>query len=163
MQCFFALLISHSVAPLGEQFQFGFELAKRFRMDAKPSNTAMSCTERVSEELDVHHTTCNGLFAVDFEVEFLLYEVRDTFLDAFCRSWSLAEDYAIVGVAYKRVSAFLQLLVKFVKNDVTEEWTEWTALRCTYTAFLHYTIDHYTRFKILMYQRYYSTVLDCKG
>ena len=132
-------------------------------MDAKPSNTAMSCIERVSEELYIPHTARNGLFAVNFEMEFLLYEVSDALFDAFRCSWSLAEDYAIVGIAYKRMSAFLQLLVKFVKNDVTEEWTEWTALRCTYTAFLHYTIDHYTRFKILMYQRYYSTVLDCKG
>ena len=163
VQCFFALLISHSVAPLGEQFQFGFELSKRFRMDAKPSNTAASGIERVSKELDVPHTACNCLFTIDFEMEFLLYEVSDALFDAFRCSWSLAEDYAIVSIAHKRMSAFLQLLVKFVKNNVTEEWTEWAALRCTYIAFLHYTIDHHTRFKILMYQRYYSTILDCKG
>ena len=121
-------------------------------MDAKPSNTAMSCIERVSEELDVHHTTCNGLFAVDFEVEFLLYEVRDTFLDAFGSSRSLAEDYAIVSITYKRVSAFLQLLVKFVENDIAKKWTERTALRSTDIALLHDTINHYARFQILMYQ-----------
>ena len=28
MQCHLALLISHSVTPLGEQFQFGFELGE---------------------------------------------------------------------------------------------------------------------------------------
>ena len=152
MQHLLASFIAHSVTPHREEFQFSFELAKRFRMDAKPSNTAMSCIERVSEELDVHHTTCNGLFAVDFEVEFLLYEVRDTFLDAFCRSWSLAEDYAIVGVTYKRVSAFLQLLVKFVENDIAKKWTERTALRSTYITLLHNSVDHYSCFKILMYQ-----------
>ena len=132
-------------------------------MDAKPSNTAMGCIERVSEELDVHHTTCNGLFAVDFEVEFLLYEVRDTLLDAFGSPWSFAENYAIVCITHKRMSTFLQLLVKFVENDVTKKRTEWTALRCTYIALLYYTIGHYSRFEILMYQRYYSSILDCKG
>ena len=121
-------------------------------MDAKPSNTATSCIERVSEELDVHHTTCNGLFAVDFEMEFLLYEVSNALLDPFCRSWSLAEDYAIVGVTYKRVSSFLQLLIKLVENNVTKEWAERTALRCADIAILHDTIDHYSRFQILMYQ-----------
>ena len=132
-------------------------------MDAKPSNAAMGGIERVSKEFDIPHTACNCLFAVDFEVEFLLYEVRDTLLDAFGSPWSFAENYAIVGVTYKRVSAFLQLLVKFIENDVTEERTEWTALRCTYIALLYYTIDHYSRFEILMYQRYYSSILDCKG
>ena len=121
-------------------------------MDAKPSNTAISCVERVSKELDVPNTTCNGLFAIDFEVEFLLYEVRDTFFDALGRSWSFAEDYAIVSVTHERMSALLQLFVKFVENYITEEWAEWTALRCTYIALLHYTIDHYTRFQILVYQ-----------
>ena len=132
-------------------------------MDAKPSNTAMSCIERVSEELDVHHTTCNGLFAVDFEVEFLLYEVRDTFLDAFGSPWSLAEDYAVICVSHERVSTFLQLLVKFIENDVTEERTERAALWRTDIALLYDTIDHYSCFQILVYQRYYSAVLDCKG
>ena len=61
-------------------------------MDTKPSNTATSRIERVSEELDVPHTACNGLFAIDFEVEFLLYEVRDALLDAFGCSRSPAED-----------------------------------------------------------------------
>ena len=132
-------------------------------MDAKPSNTATSCIERVSEELDVHHTTCNGLFAVDFEVEFLLYEVRDTLLDALCCSWGLAEDYAVICIAHKRMSAFLQLLVKFIENDVTEERTERSTLWCTYVALMHNTINHDSRFQILMYQRYYSAILDCKG
>ena len=131
-------------------------------MDAKPSNAAMGCIERVTEELDVHHTACNGLFPIDFKVEFLLYEVRDAFLDAFGSPWSPAEDYAIVGIAHERMSAFLQLLVKFVENDVTEERTERTALWRTDIALLHDTINHDSRFQILMYQRYYSAVLDCK-
>ena len=152
MQCLLALFISHSVTPRGEQFQFGFEFSKRFRMDAKPSNTATSSIERVSKELDIPHTACNCLFAIDFEMEFLLYVVSDALFDAFGCSWSLAEDYAVVGIAHKRMSAFLQLLVKFVENDVTKKRTEWTALRCTYIALLHYTIDHYTRFQILVYQ-----------
>ena len=106
----------------------------------------------MSEELDISHTARNGLFAVYFEVEFLLYEVRDAFFDALGRSWSFAEDYAIVSVTHERMSALLQLFVKFVENYIAEEWAEWTALRCTYIALLHYTIDHYTRFQILVYQ-----------
>ena len=51
-------------------------------MDAEPSNTAMGGIERVSKELDVPRAARNGLFAVDFEVELLLYEVRDAFFDA---------------------------------------------------------------------------------
>ena len=121
-------------------------------MDAKPSNAAMGGIERVSKELDIPHTACNSLFAIDSKVEFLLYEVSNALLDAFCRSWSLAEDYAIVGVTYKRVSSFLQLLVKLVENNVTKEWAERTALRCADIAILHDTIDHYSRFQILMYQ-----------
>ena len=121
-------------------------------MDAEPSNTAMGGIERVSKELDVPHTACNCLFAVDFKVEFLLYEVSDALFDALGRSRSFAEDYAIIGIAHKRMSAFLQLLVKFVKNDITEERTKWTALRCTDIVLLNYTIYHYPRFQILMYQ-----------
>ena len=132
-------------------------------MDAKPSNAAMGGIERVSKELDVPHTACYGLFAIDFEVEFLLYEVRDTFLDAFGSPWSFAEDYAVICIAHKRMSAFLQLLVKLVENNVTKERAERTALRCTYIALMHNTINHDSRFQILMYQRYYSAVLDCKG
>ena len=117
----------------------------------------------MSEELYIPHTARNGLFAVDFEVEFLLYEVRDAFLDAFGSPWSPAEDYAIVGIANERMSAFLQLLVKFVENNVTEERTERATLWHTDIALLHDTINHYPRFQILMYQRYYSTILDCEG
>ena len=65
----------------------------------------------MSEELYVPHTARHGLFAVDFEVEFLLYEVRDALFDAFCRSQGLAEDYTIICVSHKRMSALLQLLV----------------------------------------------------
>ena len=68
MQRLLASFITHSVTPLGEQLQFGLELCKRFRMDAKPSNTAMGRVERVTEELDIPHTARNGLFAIDFEV-----------------------------------------------------------------------------------------------
>ena len=121
-------------------------------MDAKPSNTARSHIERVSEELYVPHTACYGLFAVDFKVEFLLYEVRDAFFDALGCSWSLAEDYTIIGITYKRMSSFLQLLVEFIKNDVTEKWAKWTALGRTNIALLHDAIDHNSRFQILMYQ-----------
>ena len=131
-------------------------------MDAKPSNTARFI-ERVTKELDVPHIACYGLFAVNFEVEFLLYEVRDALFDAFGSSRGLAEDYTIVCVSHERMSAFLQLLVKFVKNDITEERTKWTALWRTDIALLHDTINHYARFQILMYQRYYPAVLDCKG
>ena len=121
-------------------------------MDTKPSNTAMSCIERVSEVLYVPHTACDGLFAINFKVEFLLYEVRDALLDALCCSWSLAEDYAIVGIAHKRMSALLQLLVKFIENDIAKKRTERTALGRTDIVFLHDTIDHDSCFKILMYQ-----------
>ena len=117
----------------------------------------------MTKELYIPRTARNGLFAVDFEVKLLLYEVRDAFFDALCRSRGLAEDYTIISIAHERVSAFLQLLVKFIENDITKEWTEWTTLRCTYIALLHYTINHCPSFQILMYQRYYSTVLDCKG
>ena len=61
-------------------------------MDAKPSNTVMGCIERVTEELYIPHTARDGLFTVDFEVEFLLYEVSDALLDTFSRSRGLAED-----------------------------------------------------------------------
>lgn len=162
MQYLLTSFIAHSVTSLCEQFQFGFELGKRFRMDAKPSNTTRFI-ERVTEELDVPHTACYGLFAVDFQVEFLLYEIRYALLDAFRSSRSLAEDYAIIGIAHERMSASLQLLVKFVKNYVTEERAERATLRCADIALLHDTINHYSRFQILMYQRYYSAVLDCKG
>ena len=121
-------------------------------MDAKPSNAAMGCIERVTEELDVHHTACDGLVPIDFKVEFLLYEVRDAFFDALGRSWSLAEDYTIIGITYERMSAFLQLLVEFIKNDVTEKWAEWSTLWCTYVALMHNTVNHDSCFKILMYQ-----------
>ena len=84
----------------------------------------MGCIERVTEELDAHHTTCEGLFTVDFEVKFLLYEVRDALLDALCYSWSLATDYAIISITHKRMSTLLQLLVKFVENYIAEEWAE---------------------------------------
>ena len=106
----------------------------------------------MSEELYIPHTARNGLFVVYFEVEFLLYEVRDAFFDALGRSRGLAEDYAIISITHKRMSALLQFLVKFVENNITEEWAERTALRCTYIALLHYTIDHYTSFQILVYQ-----------
>ena len=132
-------------------------------MDAKPSNTSTSRIERVSEELDVPHTACNGLFAIDFEVEFLLYEVRDALLDAFGCSRGLAEDYTIISISHKRMSAFLQLLVEFVENYVTKKRTERTALGRTDIALLHDAIDHDSSFQILVYQRYYSAVLDCKG
>ena len=132
-------------------------------MDAEPSNTAMGGIERVSKELDVPHTACNCLFTIDFEVEFLLYEVSDALFDAFRCSWSLAEDYAIVGIAHKRMSALLQLLVKFIENDIAKKWTERATLWRTDIALLHDTINHYARFQILMYQRYYPAVLDCKG
>ena len=132
-------------------------------MDAKPSNTARSHIERVSEELYVPHTACYGLFAINFKVEFLLYEVSDALLDTFSRSRGLAEDYTIVSISHKRMSAFLQLLVEFVENYVTKKRTERTALRCTNIALLHDTIDHNSRFQILVYQRYHSAVLDCKG
>ena len=121
-------------------------------MDTKPSNTATSRIERVSKELYVLHTTCDGLFAIDSKVEFLLYEVRDALLDALGRSWSLAEDYTIIGITYKRMSAFLQLLVEFIKNDVTEKWAEWSTLWRTYVALMHNTVNHDSCFKILMYQ-----------
>ena len=132
-------------------------------MDAKPSNAAMGCIERVTEELDVHHTACDGLFPIDFKVEFLLYEVSDALFDAFCRPRSLTEDYTIISVTHKRMSAFLQLLVKFVENDIAKKRTERTALRSTDITVPHDIIDHYPRFQILVYQRYYSTILDCKG
>ena len=151
MQCLLASFIAHSVTSHREQFQFGFELGKRFRMDAKPSNITRFI-ERVTKELDVPHTARNGLFAIDFEVEFLLYEVRDAFFDALGRSWSLAEDYAVICVAYKRMSALLQLFVKFVENYITKERAEWTALGRTDIVFLHDTIGHDSCFKILMYQ-----------
>ena len=121
-------------------------------MDAKPSNTARSHIERVSEELYVPHTACCGLFAINFKVEFLLYEVSDALFDAFCRSRGLAEDYTIISISHKRMSALLQLLVEFVKNYVTKKWTERTALRCTNSALRHDTIDHNSRFQILVYQ-----------
>ena len=121
-------------------------------MDTKPSNTATSHIERVSEELDVPHTACNGLFATDFEVEFLLYEVRDALLDAFSCSRGLAEDYTIISISHKRMSAFLQLLVEFVENYVTKKRTERTALGRTDIALLHDAIDHDSSFQILVYQ-----------
>ena len=121
-------------------------------MDAKPSNTARSHIERVSEELYVPHTACYGLFAINFKVEFLLYEVRDALLDTFSRSRGLAEDYTIISISHKRMSAFLQLLVEFVENYVTKKRTERTALGRTDIVFLHDTIDHNSCFKILMYQ-----------
>ena len=121
-------------------------------MDAKPSNTARSHIERVPEELYVPHTACYGLFAINFKVEFLLYEVSDALLDTFCRPQGLAEDYTIISVSYKRMSALLQFLVKFVENYIAEEWTERTALRCTDIALLHDAIDHDSSFQILVYQ-----------
>ena len=48
----------------------------------------------MSEELYVTHTACYGLFAINFKVEFLLYEVSDALLDTFSRSRGLAEDDA---------------------------------------------------------------------
>ena len=132
-------------------------------MDAKPSNAAMGGIERVSKELDIPHTACNSLFAIDSKVEFLLYEVSNALLDALGRSRSFAEDYTIISIAHERMSAFLQLLVKFIENDVTEERTERATLWRTDIVLLHDTINHYPRFQILMYQRYYSAVLDCKG
>ena len=48
----------------------------------------------MSEELYVPHTACYGLRAVDFKVEYLLYEVSDGILDTFSRSRGLAEDDA---------------------------------------------------------------------
>lgn len=68
-------------------------------MNAKLSNTAVRCIEGVTEELDVHHTTCNGLFMVHIQMESLLYEVSYTIFDAFCCSWSLAEDDTIISIA----------------------------------------------------------------
>ena len=121
-------------------------------MDARPSNTVMGCIERVSEELYIPHTTCDGLFTVDFEVEFLLYEVRDALLDAFGCSRSPAEDYAIVSISHKWMSALLQLLVKFIENDIAKKRTERTALGRTDIALLHDAIDHDSSFQILVYQ-----------
>ena len=113
-------------------------------MDTKPSNAAVGCIEGVTEEFDVSDTTCNGLVTVDFEVKFLLYEVSDALFDTLCSSWSLAKDYTIIGVANERMSTLLQLLVKFIKNDITEKWAERTTLRCTDTTLLNETIDHYS-------------------
>ena len=132
-------------------------------MDAEPSNTAMGGIERVSKELDVPHTACNCLFTIDFEVEFLLYEVSDALFDAFGSSRSPAEDYAIVSISHKWMSALLQLLVKFIENDIAKKRTERTALGRTDIALMHDAIDHDSSFQILVYQRDYSTVLDCKG
>ena len=61
----------------------------------------------MTKELYIPRAARNGLFAVDFKVEFLLYEVRDAFFDALGCSWSLAEDYTIIGITYKRMSSFL--------------------------------------------------------
>ena len=121
-------------------------------MDTKPSNTATSRIERVSEVLYVPHTACYGLFAINFEVEFLLYEVSDALLDTFSRSRGLAEDYTIISISHKRMASFLQLLVKFIENYITKERAEWTALGRTNIALLHDAIDHNSRFQILMYQ-----------
>ena len=117
----------------------------------------------MSEELYIPHTACNGLFAIDFKVEFLLYEVSDALFDTLSRSRGLAEDYAVVSITNKRMSAFLQLLVKFIENYVAKKRTERSTLRCTNIALLHDTIYHNDCFLILVYQGYHSAVLDCKG
>ena len=121
-------------------------------MDTKPSDTARCHIERVPEELYVPHTACNGLFAINFKVEFLLYEVSDALLDAFRRSRGLAEDYSIVSISHNRMSAILQLLVKFIENYIAKKRTERTALGRTDIALLHDAIAHDSCFQILVYQ-----------
>ena len=85
-------------------------------------------------------------------MEFILYEVRYTIFDPFRSSWGLAEDDTIIGITHKRVSTFLQLLIKFMENDITKKWAQRTALRSADFALLYDTIDHDTSFQILMYQ-----------
>ena len=85
-------------------------------------------------------------------MEFILYEVRYTIFDTFRSSWGLAEDDTIIGIANKRMATFLQLLIKFMENDITKEGAERTALRSAHIALLNDTIDHDTCFQILMYQ-----------
>ena len=65
MQCLLASFIAHAITSRGEKFQFGFELGKRFSMDAESSNITRFI-ERVTKELGVPHTARNGLFAIDF-------------------------------------------------------------------------------------------------
>ena len=72
----------------------------------------------MSEELYVPNIACDGLFTIDFKVEFLLYEVSEALFNALGRSRGLAEDYTVICITYERMSASLQLLVKFIKDYV---------------------------------------------
>lgn len=117
--------------------------------------------ERAAGELLSMHTPDVGFLSAYFEEEFPLYELRDAFAHPFGRSWTFAEDDAIIGITHKRKSASFKPAVKLRQHYVAQYGTWRAALRNSLIGVLILVSDYNACIEILVYQRYDSAVLDC--
>ena len=91
MEYLFTPLVSHSIAPACQQFQFCFQFRNALGVRPKPS--PFSCLiERVAEELHLVRLAHFCFLSVYFQMKFLLDELHDAFAYAFRPSSALAED-----------------------------------------------------------------------
>ena len=87
----FTPLVSHSIAPACQQFQFCFQFRNALGVRPKPSS--FPClVERVAEELHLVCLTHFRLLSIHLQMKFLLDELRDSFAYAFRASSAFAED-----------------------------------------------------------------------
>ena len=91
MEYLFTPLVSHSIAPACQQFQFCFQFRNALGVRPKPSPFSRP-VEGVAEEL---HSACIAhfrLLSIHLQVKLLLDELSDAFAYAFRTSSALAED-----------------------------------------------------------------------
>ena len=78
-------------------------------------------------------------------------------------SFAAAKYHRVIGIADKRKSSALELLVQFIKHHVAQQRTQRTTLRCSFLAAHEQAVYHYATPKILVYKRNNPPVLDCPG
>jgi len=91
VECLFTPLVSHSIAPARQQFQFRFQFGNALGVRPKPS--PFPClVERVAKELHTAYIAHFRLLSIHLQMKFLLDELRDAFAYAFRASSAFAED-----------------------------------------------------------------------
>src|SRR6516165_6250698 len=101
-------------------------------------------SEAESEKLPLPRPSHGALRLVDLELETVCEEVCNTLHHSLARSFAVDIDVAIVGIAYKVVTAPLQLSVQFVQHQIAEQRRKRTALRRALIHRAHQSILHHT-------------------
>ena len=147
-----------AVTALGNGFYFAKKLLLTLLVHSNSTSTFWQSVETIPEKLLARQCAHHCLFLVDFQEQFLLNIIGNTISHAFSSAKALNEYYTVVSIADKWMSSAFEFLVEFIQYDVTQYWTQRSALWDSFCRFLVLVSHHYSCIQVFMDERDYSSV-----